>query len=169
MNRQNQRRLDRCHAHSNCDRKNVFFFFTDESRLWVYPTSIKKWTKPTKHQSFSVQRNAPNVICGMGCSHGVGGWGEWRGGGTPLCLSDKNRTMDLFVDSLQGFLLPTAQVLYVNDWGLQQNNDPDICGRVHKTMASEQNRARVERPSKSDRKQLGTHGAAVVPKGNYRR
>ena len=63
-------------------------------------------------------------------------------------LFEKNLTKELFVDILQGFLLPAAQVLYAqvlyeNGWWLQQDNDPTHTAGHKKTMASEQKRVCV--------------------------
>ena len=76
----------------------------------------KNAPKKVKHQSLSVKASPKFPMWG-----GVSSGGVLTAG---LFFLYKNLTKELFVDILQGFLLPTAQALYENDWWLRQRNDP---------------------------------------------
>lgn len=128
-------------------------FFTDESSVWLYPTFTKKWTKKIETPVLERPKHCPKFHM----------WGRVLSrGATPLCIFDNNLTKQLFVDILQGFPLPAAQVLYENDWWLQQDNDPKhTVGYTKQWLRNKKlacvGVAIVQFWSKSDEKHLETH------------
>ena len=111
-----KQKLDRLHwclAHRDFNWDNVFF--TDESSVWLHPIFKQKWVKSGETPVFQRPKHCPKFhMWGGVSSRGV----------TPLCIFRENLTKELFVDILEGHLLPTAQVLYEDGWCLQQDNDP---------------------------------------------
>ena len=61
-----------------------------------------------------------------------------------ICFLNKQLAKEMFAHILQGFLLPTTQVLHENDWWLQQNGDRKHTAGHVKQVASGQKRAVLE-------------------------
>ena len=120
-------------------------------------TFIKKWTKKNEAPSLWASKALPLTS--------YVGWGVITGGHATVLFWWKSNKGT--VCWLQGFLLPTARVLYENDRWLQLDNSPkNTTG--YKTMASRRKRARVEVTIlKSDPKHSGTHDATTVPKRHH--
>ena len=110
---QKQRRLNWCLAHQNFDWNNVVF--SDESSLWLYPHTVKIWTKDNVIPLFPRPKHSPKFHMWGGIS---------ARGTTPLCIFENNLTKERYTEILEGHLLPTAQVLYPDGWIFQQDNDP---------------------------------------------
>lgn len=135
---QKQRRFDWCRAHVDFDWENVFF--TDESSVWLFPSFVKKWTKTNETAVFERPKHCPKFHMWGGVS---------SRGATPLCIFEENLTKELYVEILKDFLLPTAQVLYENDWWLQQDNDPKHTARYTKQWFLDENLHVLDFPSYS--------------------
>lgn len=125
---QKVRRLDWCLAHSDFDWEKVMF--TDESSVWQFPSTIMKWTKKNDSSVFERPKHCPKFHLWGGVS---------SRGATPLCIFQENLTKERYVDILDSYLLPTAQVLYENDWWLLQDNDPKHTAGYTKQWFCDQN------------------------------
>ena len=70
-------------------------------------------------------------------------------GATPLCVFEGNITSEQYTDILEGHLLPTAQVLYGDNWILQQDNDPKHKARHSQRWFEDKNITVLDWPSYS--------------------
>ena len=135
---QKERRLNWCRAHENYNWDNVFF--SDESSVWLFPNSVKIWTKDTVKPIYQRPKHSPKFHM----------WGAISTrGATPLCIFTGNLTKERYVDILNGHLLPTAQTLYENNWIFQHDNDPKHTARYTKQWLSDENVQVLDWPSYS--------------------
>lgn len=135
---QKQQRTQWCLAHSQRSWENVFF--SDESSLWLYPNTVKIWTKSDIQPLYVRPKHSAKFHV----------WGAISSRGTtPLCIFQENLTSQLYTDILEGYLLPTAEVLYPDGWVFQQDNDPKHRARHSQDWLNRQNVTVLPWPSYS--------------------
>ena len=135
---QSHKRLQWCRNHENYDWSNVVF--TDESSVWLYPNCVKIWTKDDTIPLYQRPKHSPKF-------HMWGGISSL--GTTPLCIFTENLTSERYISILETHLIPTVQVLYGNDWVLQQDNDPKHTAHRTKQWFTTENVTVLDWPSYS--------------------